>query len=58
MYTIQWKRSGTTKQVKRLNLLFDAEDQDAFRTRLYVASDHRDHNEAVLVRSPDMTRQK
>lgn len=59
VYEIVWKRSGAAKRVKRLNLLFDSEDQEAFRTRLQVATEHRDHMEAVLVRAhPVLMRQR
>jgi hypothetical protein len=36
LFEIQWQRSGVIKTVKRLNLLFDQEDHEAFRTRLQV----------------------
>jgi hypothetical protein len=36
MFVIEWQRSGLLKKVKRLNLLFDDEDAQAFRTRVQV----------------------
>ena len=36
-YTIQWVSNGTQKKVKRLNLIFDSEDEQAFKQRLNIA---------------------
>ena len=48
-YAIEWRVSpGVTKRVKRLNLIFDAEDPDAFRTRLNAARLLRDRHERTL----------
>ena len=48
-YAIEWRVSpGVTKRVKRLNLIFDAEDPDAFRTRLNSARLLRDRHERAL----------
>ena len=48
-YAIAWKRDPTvTKRVKRLNLIFDAEDANAFRTRLNRARLLRDRHERTL----------
>ena len=48
-YAIEWRVSpGVTKRAKRLNLIFDAEDPDAFRTRLNAARLLRDRHERTL----------
>ena len=48
-YAIEWRVSpGVTKRVRRLNLIFDAEDPDAFRTRLNAARLLRDRHERTL----------
>ena len=48
-YAIEWRVSpGVTKRAKRLNLIFDAEDPDAFRTRLNSARLLRDRHERTL----------
>ena len=47
-YEIEWRETpGIKKRVRRLNLVFDAEDSDAFRTRLAAATTLREHHEQI-----------
>ena len=47
-YEIEWRETpGIKKRVRRLNLVFDAEDSDAFRTRLAAATTLRKHHEQI-----------
>ena len=47
-FEIEWVDSpGVKKRVRRLNLVFDHEDSDAFRTRLAHASTLREQHETV-----------
>lgn len=41
MYTVQWDGTGRTKEVKRLNLVFDSESHTFFRHRLRQARKRR-----------------
>ena len=47
-YEIEWRETpGIKKRVRRLNLVFDAEDSDAFRARLAAAATLREHHEQI-----------
>ena len=47
-YEIEWRETpGIKKRVRRLNLVFDAEDSDAFRTRLAAATTLREYHEQI-----------
>ena len=47
-YEIEWRDTpGIKKRVRRLNLVFDAENSDAFRTRLAAATTLREYHEQI-----------
>jgi hypothetical protein len=47
-FEIEWRASHRRKWVKRLNLIFDAEDEEAHHDRVAEAEELRDECEAVL----------